>query len=63
MCDLPLKDKNKNSVANSSCYYLPNPGNFVIFPAYLEHQFVIDYGVNPFRFIHFNVQAIPKFVK
>ncbi|MAL11051.1 MAG: hypothetical protein CMF74_15470 [Maricaulis sp.] len=63
MCDLPLKDKNKNSVANSSCYYLPNPGNFIIFPAYLEHQFVIDYGVEPFRFIHFNVQALPKFIK
>tara|TARA_R100000005_G_C4970359_1_gene183593 strand:- start:530 stop:1186 length:657 start_codon:yes stop_codon:yes gene_type:complete len=63
MCDLPLKDKNANSVGNTSVFYLPKPGNFIIFPAYLEHQFVIDYGVDPFRFIHFNVQALPKFIK
>ena len=63
MCDLPLKNKNLNSVGNSSAYYLPKPGNFIIFPAYLEHQFVYDCGIDPFRFIHFNVQALPKFIK
>jgi len=63
MCDLPLKDRNINSVANNSIYYLPQPGTFIIFPAYLEHQFVLDAGIDPFRFIHFNVQALPKFIK
>tara|TARA_R110000851_G_scaffold56089_1_gene131309 strand:- start:179 stop:367 length:189 start_codon:yes stop_codon:yes gene_type:complete len=38
----------------------PTPGTLVIFPGYLEHEFVIDHGVEPFRFIHWNLQAVPK---
>jgi len=36
------------------------PGTLIIFPGYIEHEFVVDHGVDPFRFIHFNVQAVPK---
>ena len=36
------------------------PGTLVIFPGYIEHEFVVDHGIDPFRFIHFNVQAVPK---
>jgi len=36
------------------------PGTLIIFPGYLEHEFVVDHGVKPFRFIHWNIQAVPK---
>jgi uncharacterized protein (TIGR02466 family) len=36
------------------------PGSLIIFPGYLEHEFVVDHGVEPFRFIHWNLQAVPK---
>ena len=29
-------------------------------PAYLEHEFSVDLGIDPFRFIHFNLQAVRK---
>ena len=38
----------------------PKPGTLIIFPGYLEHEYAIDYGKKPFRFIHWNIQAVPK---
>ena len=38
----------------------PKPGLLVIFPGYLEHEFAVDHGNEPFRFIHWNLQAVPK---
>jgi len=35
-------------------------GTFIFFNSYLEHEFVVDHGIEPFRFIHFNLQAVPK---
>ena len=32
----------------------------IFFPSYLPHMYIVDPGVEPFRFIHFNCQAIPK---
>ena len=29
-------------------------------PSYMPHQYMVDMGVEPFRFIHFNCQAIMK---
>jgi len=36
------------------------PGTLMFFNSYLPHQFTVDDGVEPFRFIHFNLQAIEK---
>ena len=36
------------------------PGLLMLFPGYLEHEFSVDYGKSPFRFIHFNVTAVLK---
>ena len=36
------------------------PGSLIIFPGFLEHEFTVDHGKEPFRFIHWNIQAIPK---
>ena len=38
----------------------PVSGTLIMFPGYLEHQFSVDYGIKPFRFIQWNIQAIPK---
>ena len=38
----------------------PKPGSLILFPGYMEHEFSVDPGFEPFRFIHFNIQAIPK---
>ena len=41
-------------------HFKPKPGSLIIFPGYLEHEFTVDHGIEPFRFIHWNIQAIPK---
>ena len=41
-------------------HFKVNPGTLIIFPGYLEHEFIVDHGKDPFRFIHWNIQAVPK---
>jgi uncharacterized protein (TIGR02466 family) len=41
-------------------HYKPTPGTLIIFPGYLEHEFLVDHGKEPFRFIHWNIQAFPR---
>ena len=41
-------------------HFKPKPGLLVLFPGYLQHEFAVDNGKEPFRFIHFNLQAIQK---
>ena len=41
-------------------HFKPQPGTLIIFPGYLEHEYAVDHGIEPFRFIHWNIQAIPK---
>ena len=38
----------------------PKPGTLIIFPGFLEHEYAVDFGIEPFRFIHWNIQAVPK---
>ena len=57
---LPEKDKSKITYASSQINYQVKPGRIIFFPSYLPHQYVVDMGYKPFRFIHFNCQAIPK---
>ena len=45
---------------NDLIHYVPEPGTLIIFPGYLEHEFSVDFGIEPFRFIHWNIQAVPK---
>jgi uncharacterized protein (TIGR02466 family) len=60
MNQLPEKDSNSFSDAVDLINIKPKPGTFVFFNSYLGHEFVVDHGVEPFRFIHFNIRAIPK---
>jgi len=57
-----LKMKPGNGVFHGTelVHFKPKPGTLIIFPGYLEHEYAVDFGVEPFRFIHWNIQAVPK---
>tara|TARA_R110000737_G_scaffold208268_2_gene226085 strand:+ start:228 stop:935 length:708 start_codon:yes stop_codon:yes gene_type:complete len=57
---LPEKDKTKVTYASSTIHYKAKPGRMIFFPSYMPHQYIVDMGIEPFRFIHWNCQAIPK---
>jgi len=57
---LPEQDKMKVTYASSQINYETKPGRMIFFPSYLPHQYIVDLGYEPFRFIHWNCQAIPK---
>jgi len=57
---LKMKENIGMSDGDELVHYRPTPGELIIFPGYLEHEFVVDRGIDPFRFIHWNIQAVPK---
>ena len=57
---LPELDKSKVTYASSAIHYQVKPGRMIFFPSYMPHQYIVDMGYDPFRFIHWNCQAIPK---
>ena len=57
---LPEKDKTKVTHASCQINYSVKPGRLIFFPSYMPHLYTVDMGYEPFRFIHFNCQAIPK---
>ena len=63
MSKLPLKDKNEKSLGNDKIYVNVKPGSLLFFNSYLPHQFTVDSGLDSFRFIHFNLTALPKSIK
>ena len=60
MNQLPEKNKNEITEASEKIDFHPKPGTFIFFNSYVGHEFVVDHGIEPFRFIHFNIQAVPK---
>ena len=60
MTKLPQLQPEKLSFANEAINYKVKPGTMIIFPGYLTHEYALDYGIEPFRFIHFNIQYLPK---
>ena len=57
---LPQKDGTKITYASHQVNYEVKPGRMIFFPSYMPHQYIVDMGYDPFRFIHWNCQAIPK---
>ena len=56
-----MKPKVNDILAGTDLVHIkPTPGTLIIFPGYLEHEYAVDHGKEPFRFIHWNIQAIPK---
>jgi uncharacterized protein (TIGR02466 family) len=62
MIQLPRKNENNLDLSNDIVHFEIKPGSLIIFPSYLPHEFGVDHGVDSFRFIHFNLQAISKYV-
>ena len=60
MTRLKVKDANALSDGMESFHYRPRPGDLLLFNSYLPHSFLVDPGLSTFRFIHFNLQALPK---
>ena len=59
MTKLPLKNDKQLSMGISMVNYKPKPGTMIIFPGYVPHEYAVDAGLEPFRFIHWNIQAVP----
>ena len=57
---LPQKDITKVTHASYQVNYEVKPGKMIFFPSYMPHMYAVDLGYEPFRFIHWNCQAIPK---
>ena len=58
---LAMKPKVNDILAGTDLVHIkPTPGTLLIFPGYLEHEYAVDHGKEPFRFIHWNIQAVPK---
>ena len=57
-----LKMKNQKGIwpGTELVNFRPKPGTLIIFPGYMEHEYAVDHGNAPFRFIHWNITAIPK---
>jgi uncharacterized protein (TIGR02466 family) len=62
MTQLPLKNETEITLGTEKIHIKPKPGTMIFFPAYIEHQFVVDDGIEPFRFIHFNLQAVRRII-
>lgn len=58
MTDLSEANVDDVTLSTNKIYYKPKPGTLMLFNSYLPHQFAVDPGIEPFRFIHFNLQAI-----
>jgi len=60
MTMLPQKNADNITFGSPMINFKPQPGTIILFPSFLEHRFTVDPGVEPFRFIHFNIQAVRK---
>jgi hypothetical protein len=60
MTKLPQKDTAKITHANEAVHYKVKPGTMVIIPGYTPHQYPVDMGIEPFRFVHWNIICVPK---
>ena len=58
MTKLPLKDEKQISMGTSMVNYRPKPGTMIIFPGYVPHEYAVDPGLEPFRFIHWNIKVV-----
>jgi uncharacterized protein (TIGR02466 family) len=58
--NLPEQDEKKITDASVKFFNIPKPGDLFLFNSYLTHEYSFNYSEEPFRFIHFNIQAIPR---
>ena len=63
MTKLPEKNASVISPSTTQIHFKPVPGSLILFPGYMHHEFTVDHGKVPFRFIHVNLQAVPRGIK
>lgn len=56
MSNLPSKNRNQIDYSTEKVFYNPVPGTLIFFNSYLTHEYSVDEGLDPFRFVHFNIQ-------
>ena len=52
------RNQEQITLGSNQIHYKPLPGTMIIFPGYVPHQFAVDPGLEPFRFIHFNIKVV-----
>ena len=52
------ESQHKLTFVNDSIHYKVQPGSMILIPGYTPHQYPVDLGLDPFRFIHWNIQAV-----
>jgi len=62
MSQLPQKKEEDITISSEKINIKPKPGTMIFFNSFMPHQYIVDHGVEPFRFIHFNLQAVKKTV-
>ena len=62
MTKLFQKEPDKITLAANQVHYKPQPGTIIIFPGYVPHQYAVDPGLEPFRFIHFNIKVVETMI-
>jgi uncharacterized protein (TIGR02466 family) len=61
MCDLHEKKRGADTSANPSFMDREiKPGTFIFFNSFLPHEFSVDFGIEDFSFVHFNIKAYSK---
>jgi uncharacterized protein (TIGR02466 family) len=58
MTKLPINPGINHAI--DAVHFKPTPGTMMIFNSYVPHSFSLDHGKEPFRFIHWNCQAVPN---
>ena len=58
MTKLFVKNQEQITLGTNQVHYKPKPGTMIIFPGYVPHEFAVDAGIEPFRFIHFNIKVV-----
>jgi uncharacterized protein (TIGR02466 family) len=60
MTKLPIKPGINHAL--DAVFFKTTPGTLMIFNSYVPHSFSVDHGKEPFRFIHWNCQAVPNII-
>jgi hypothetical protein len=58
MTKLFMKNQEQITLGSNQVHYKPQPGTMIIFPGYVPHEFSVDAGLEPFRFIHWNIKVV-----
>ena len=59
-CALPERDTSNLTAASSMANYIPNAGDLFFANSWLPHSFPRNESKEPLKFIHFNINVIPR---